>query len=956
LRPGLAAFLAMASIPAFAQELKTNAIKQIDSLIAEKKSRTAAQAKIDSHILYYLKMSRGIAITPEVPKLPRVLQTVQVDKSGNILADIRTDGSKDAESQLTSAGVQILKSHPEYGWVRAAIPASAVEYVAGLTVVKHISRPDQFTANQAVDAAGDIAHRADKVRAAMDLGFTGKGIKVGVISTGVDSMAAQQLAGALPKVVTVLPGQAGRGDEGTAMLEIVHALAPDAQLYFSTSGDSMQDMANNILGLATAGCNIIVDDITFFREGVFQDDVISRAVNSVTKAGVVYFSSAANSGHAGSGQSSTWEGDFQNSGVQFPSGYGGAVHSFAGPQANQIVGDPKYGVALKWADPLGKSGNDYDVYILDSTLTYVLDASTDTQDGSQNPVEYTGLPAKGDQAVIVLYAGAARALHLNANVSTGAAGLSIGTTGNTYGHNAAQSAITVAAVDVSQAKGGTFAAAAGLTVESFSSDGLRRMFFNENGQDLTAGVYLFSTPGGITLQKPNITAADGVMTTVAGFNPFYGTSAAAPHAAAIAALLMSAGSVSPGFELAHTAFDMGTPGADRDSGAGVVDAYSAMTGAAHIISPLPKTALNTRNITFHWSPAAAAVAYRVEVGTSAGAHDVYSGAALSSSVTSATIPNLPGNGAMFYVRLYTQIDQTWEQRDATFVACSGCEQAARITTPTPGILNATNITFQWSPGTSVLSYRLAVGNAVANGDIFNQSVGLATSQMVTNLDFSGGPIYVQLTTNYAQWSSTQYYVYTACTGCGPVVTIVSPAPGSTLASGTATFRWNGLPGATSYTVELFRSPLSYGTFDYFACSGAITSCTVTGLPTDGQPFTVRLYTVLNGLAYYTDNTYTAYRPASPYPQMVAPAPGSVLTSRSVTFSWATSIAPAYALVIGSTPGGSDIFAGNYVTWGTSQTVTNLPNDGRLLYVRVSGGTGYGSYDSNYTYTACRGCQ
>src|SRR5207253_630121 len=77
-------------------------------------------------------------------------------------------------------------------------------------------------------------------------------------------------------------------------------------------------------------------------------------------------------------------------------------------------------------------------------------------------------------------------------------------------------------------------------VETFSSDGPRRIFFSESGSAITPGN--FSSNGGTVLQKPDVAAADGVSVTGAGGFPvhFYGTSAAAPHAAAIAALIRSA--------------------------------------------------------------------------------------------------------------------------------------------------------------------------------------------------------------------------------------------------------------------------------------------------------------------------------------------------------------------------------------------------------------------------------
>ena len=148
-------------------------------------------------------------------------------------------------------------------------------------------------------------------------------MKVGVLSDGVDSLAARQASGDLPPAcpqagacVQVVSARAGDGDEGTAMLEIVHDLAPGAKLYFATAVDGDASFAANILALKnTYGCDIIVDDITYFDEGAFQDGVIAQAVNTVTAAGALFFSSAGNSGRLNAGTSGTWEGDFLNSGT-----------------------------------------------------------------------------------------------------------------------------------------------------------------------------------------------------------------------------------------------------------------------------------------------------------------------------------------------------------------------------------------------------------------------------------------------------------------------------------------------------------------------------------------------------------------------------------------------------------------------------------------------------------------
>ena len=115
------------------------------------------------------------------------------------------------------------------------------------------------------------------------------------------------------------------------------------------------------------------------------------------------------------------------------------------------------------------------------------------------------------------------------------------------------------------------------SVETFSSDGPRRMFFAADGTPYTPGNV--SSSGGVVREQPKLAGADGVSTAAPGFNPFYGTSAAAPHAAAIAALLLEAADLTPsGMEqvLAATALDIEDPGMDRDSGYGIVNALAAV--------------------------------------------------------------------------------------------------------------------------------------------------------------------------------------------------------------------------------------------------------------------------------------------------------------------------------------------------------------------------------------------
>jgi hypothetical protein len=314
---------------------------------------------------------------------------------------------------------------------------------------------------------------------------------------------------------------------------------------------------------------------------------VTQAVNAAVNNGVFYFSSAGNQGNEDDSTSGTFEGDFvpQSAASPLPTGN---VHNFGGGQGFDTITSPGEQVlALFWADPLGASNNDYDLYVLDSTGATVVAASTNVQNGTQDPAEEIGSTAivNNNQVVVFQNTGAAnRFFHLELYRGT----LGVSTSGETHGHSAASLAYTVAATPAAASAGapapngpypGPFVP--GDQVEPFSSDGLRRIFFNADSSPITPGN--FSSTGGLVLNKPDVTAADGVSVTGAGGfeNPFYGTSAAAPAAASVAALTLSAKPTLTAAQmrtaLTSTAIDIMAPGFDRDAGNGIVMAFEAIS-------------------------------------------------------------------------------------------------------------------------------------------------------------------------------------------------------------------------------------------------------------------------------------------------------------------------------------------------------------------------------------------
>ena len=580
-------------------ELPDKAVREIKAMLAAKAQRSPAQRKVSSQLLPARRAQEyGVA---------RRQPAGEVAADETVMVDIRADVTPPVLARIRALGGTVINSVPKYRAIRARLPLSTVEPLATLDAVQTIRAADEAVTHtqvqglesnirsdvattRAVDTSeGDVAHQANVAR--QDYSVDGTGIGIGVISDGVDTLADQQATGDVPARVTILPGQEGgssplscggrsAGTEGTAMFEIVHDLAPGAELFFATGISGAAQMAQNIEDLCTAGADVIVDDVSYLGASAFQDDVIAQAVSAAAANGCYYFSSVGNGGNLNDGTAGVWEGDFAAgpalnlSGV----GSGAVVHDFgSGVTGNRIKRNSTAPIVLQWADPAGGSANDYDLFLIDAANN-VLASSTNTQDGTQDPIEFIRSSCDEDREdtrlVIVKNAGAAdRYLRL----SYAREGLEIATAGRTFGHSASQDAVGVAAVAASS--GSVFNGTE--SVETFSSDGPRRIFFEADVMSVTPGN--FSSTGGRVLQKPDLAAADAVSTSTPGFSTFRGTSAAAPHAAAIAALMLEAAGgpanvTAAALRTAMTgaALDIEATGVDRDSGAGIVMAPGAV--------------------------------------------------------------------------------------------------------------------------------------------------------------------------------------------------------------------------------------------------------------------------------------------------------------------------------------------------------------------------------------------
>jgi len=581
---------------AVADPLLPSAQQEMALLRAQKSQREAASLKLDSALWLAL---RAIADPQFAAALPRY-RFLRADPSGRVLVDIdlSTESARDQfgavintlpdaeliatlgrsiRARLRLADLNALATRPEVRRIGRAVPALTTSADPDRTASPG-ARPATRNTSQ-----GRIAHRVDWVRA--QLGYTGLGQKVCVLSDSLDHLGTVQASADLPATIDVLPGQSGRGQgfagEGTAMLEIVHDLAPDASLGFASAFNGVAQFAQNIRDLRfQRGCDVLVDDVFYFDESPFQDGPIAQAVDAVSAAGALYFAAAGNEGNRQNGTAGVYQGDFAD---------GGSVAALPGATVNQFsvqdqgssnqlrVIAPGFATSLFWSDALGASGNDYDLYVLSPDLAHVLDASTDLQNGDDDPFELTGPSQIDDRIVVVSNAAAVpRLLHVNAIRGR----FNLVTDGQVKGHPAALGAFALAAVGVNSAAGGAFVGGSSNPVEPFSAEGPRQIFYNADGSLADPGNPSLLAAGGVLRSKPDFAAADGVATATPGFAQFFGTSAAAPHAAAIAALLRQAEPALDRAALAAlwnvSALDIEVPGPDSLTGAGIIMADAAM--------------------------------------------------------------------------------------------------------------------------------------------------------------------------------------------------------------------------------------------------------------------------------------------------------------------------------------------------------------------------------------------
>ena len=524
---------------------------------------------------------------------------VRFDSSGNVQVYIHLENT-DVETlqQLRDLGATLEVTNSNRNVVQAWVPISSLDQIAALDAVQEITPPDYgVTKTGSINTEGDAIHRADLVRAFS--GLTGAGVKVGVISDGVDSWTTSRSRGDLPGNIEMNPENEGESDEGTALLEIVHDLAPDARLAFSGAGTSLLFveatlwLANEAFG--GEGADVIVDDLGYYLQPYYEDGYVALAVADTVAGGAVFVSAAGNYAQR------HYEGEFVDGG----DGYHDFDHSGGTDTALRIdTGDDGTAVILQWNDRFGASTNDYDLYVCPPGLKPVkfnlqndiCTGSNQSQQegGNDDPYEFV-FPSFDEHTEADVYirkhSGVTKSLEL---FVPGGRILEHGVEeGGIVGHPAVAGVLAVGAIRASDPGNDD--------PESFSDRGPSVLIDETRNKPDVMGISGVSITGSGGFGRPYVGVSGAA---------FFGTSAAAPHVAGIAALIMEAQRrATPNAtkkqvadavtqKLRDTAIDLGESGRDNTFGYGRADALAAIESIAESSTTFSVDSLDPFPVTY----------------------------------------------------------------------------------------------------------------------------------------------------------------------------------------------------------------------------------------------------------------------------------------------------------------------------------------------------------------------
>src|SRR5262249_29771885 len=170
----------------------------------------AALDSTDQRLDSRLRTLRGLAANGRLRPGPRGGPAWRRQDRGHLQGRVQVLDDT-TRSALARGGLSIEREDRANGLLAGWGPAASVRAVAGVDGVSSVRPVERgHTRIGSVTSAGDAASRADQVRA---FGIDGTGVTVGVISDGLDSLAASQATGNLPGVSVPSGCSAGSGAE-----------------------------------------------------------------------------------------------------------------------------------------------------------------------------------------------------------------------------------------------------------------------------------------------------------------------------------------------------------------------------------------------------------------------------------------------------------------------------------------------------------------------------------------------------------------------------------------------------------------------------------------------------------------------------------------------------------------------------------------------------------------------
>jgi subtilisin family serine protease len=510
-----------------------------------------------------------------------------------VLVDVRFDhGALARLPQLKQAGGRVVAASRRYQRVTLAVspadlaPVARVPAVAAVLPVRApIVRLEPCEGGSVVSEG---VEQLKVLEAREEFPVDGAGVTVGVLSDSFDSAEEAVTGGEietkaqddveskdLPGEDNSCPGQdedvdvleefqpfpgeeAEPFDEGRAMLQIVHDVAPQASLAFASAFTGELKFAKNIENLAKAptGADVIVDDVAYFEEPFFQNGPVANAVEKVAGDGVPYLSAAGNDNlFDGEGNEiASWEApSFRDSGgcpteISSLNGANGSHCLDFNPGAAtdrtfgiKVEPEEVLSIDLQWAEPWNGVETDLDAFLLNASGELLTFAAEDNLGTTQEPVEIlqwvnSSSSTRTVQLVVNDFAGEdPRLKFIFLQNGGGVSGIEYPRSGggdvvgpSIFGHAAAPEAIAVGAIRFDSTT----------APEEYSSRGPATLYFGPVAGSEPASPLAEAE----VVPVPDVTATDCGATTFfavekAGVWRFCGTSAAAPHAAGVAALM-----------------------------------------------------------------------------------------------------------------------------------------------------------------------------------------------------------------------------------------------------------------------------------------------------------------------------------------------------------------------------------------------------------------------------------